>query len=181
MAISFREVTSNNWDDLVQLFESRGGPHACWCMVWRNMEKKGKEKVPKAAKKAGLKAYIDRQDPIGLLAYDEAEPIAWCSVGPRATYRKLSGDDRIADEQVWSLTCFFIKRPYRQQGLSEQLIAQAIETAKRHGATYLEAYPVAPDAPSYRFMGFVPTFEKLGFSFQHMAGSRRHVMWLKLT
>jgi hypothetical protein len=40
----------------------------------------------------------------------------------------------------------------------------------------LEAYPVAADSPSYRFMGFVPQFARLGFDEVARAGSRRHVM-----
>jgi hypothetical protein len=45
----------------------------------------------------------------------------------------------------------------------------------------LEAYPVSPDSPSYRFMGFVPAFEARGFAPAGMAGTRRHVMRLALT
>jgi hypothetical protein len=31
----FHEVDSSLWVDFDRLFESRGGPKACWCMVWR--------------------------------------------------------------------------------------------------------------------------------------------------
>jgi len=48
------------------------------------------------------------------------------------------------------------------------------------GARVVEAYPVAPDSPSYRFMGFVPAFEKAGFREVGRAGSRRHVMRLEV-
>jgi hypothetical protein len=48
------------------------------------------------------------------------------------------------------------------------------------GAKYLEAYPVKPDSPSYRFMGFIQTFEKAAFSFVKKAGTRRHVMKCKV-
>jgi hypothetical protein len=40
----------------------------------------------------------------------------------------------------------------------------------------VEAYPVDPESPSYRFMGFKPIFDKLGFEFKHKAGQRRYVM-----
>lgn len=30
-------VDKSNWNDLETFFESKGGPHNCWCMVWRNM------------------------------------------------------------------------------------------------------------------------------------------------
>jgi GNAT superfamily N-acetyltransferase len=64
--------------------------------------------------------------------------------------------------------------------MMKRLLEAAIEHAKRRGATVLEAYPVDPDAPSYRFMGFVPEFEERGFLEVGTAGSRRHVMRLKL-
>jgi GNAT superfamily N-acetyltransferase len=72
----------------------------------------------------------------------------------------------------------FIQRDLRGQGITRQLIAAAVAHARSRGATAIEAYPVAPDSPSYRFMGFVPTFEKAGFHSAGQAGKRRHVMRL---
>ena len=54
------------------------------------------------------------------------------------------------------------------------------EHARSHGAAILEAYPVDPDSPSYRFMGFVPVFEEAGFHKVGRAGIRRHVMQLRV-
>ena len=34
--LAFHPVTQDRWPDMEQLFESRGGPHPCWCMVWRD-------------------------------------------------------------------------------------------------------------------------------------------------
>src|SRR5262249_24285373 len=33
--LEFHEVDAERWRDLERLFESRGGPESCWCMVWR--------------------------------------------------------------------------------------------------------------------------------------------------
>jgi hypothetical protein len=60
------------------------------------------------------------------------------------------------------------------------LIAGAVEHARTQGATAVEAYPVDVDAPSYRFMGFVPVFLAAGFTDCGMAGVRRHVMRLEV-
>ena len=173
----FTPVNRSNWPDLEKLFESRGGPHNCWCMVWRNMNE-GTDRANKADKKVSLKSYVDNGIPIGLLCYDNLELIAWCSVAPRESYRELSGDSSLTD--VWSLVCFFIKKEYRQKGMNEELIRESIKYAKDNGARYMEAYPVDRGSPSYRFMGFKPTFDKLGFDFKHKAGQRRYVMTLKL-
>jgi hypothetical protein len=44
----------------------------------------------------------------------------------------------------------------------------------------VEAYPVDPDSPSYRFMGFADLFETAGFREVGRAGKRRHVVRLDL-
>lgn len=62
----------------------------------------------------------------------------------------------------------------------KQFLGAAIAHAKSRGASIVEAYPVDPDSPSYRFMGFVPAFEQAGFEEVGRAGSRRHVMRLAL-
>ncbi len=134
----------------------------------------GTNRASKADKKASLENYVCHQKPVGLLCYDHSEAIAWCSIAPRESYRELSGNNTLTN--VWSLVCFFIKKEYRQKGITEELIKQAIKYAKDNGANYVEAYPVDPESPSYRFMGFKPIFDKLGFNFKHKAGQRRYVM-----
>lgn len=177
MKLDFHPVTSERWADFEQLFESKGGPHNCWCMVWRKNENK-KRSPGKAGKKASMQSRVHCGTPIGLLAYTNNEPIAWCSIAPRDTYKVLGGDE--AKDGVWSLTCFFVTRTFRKTGVTSQLLAAAIDYARQNGAQFVEAYPVAPDSPSYRFMGFVPMFEKAGFQFVKSAGSRRNVLLLAL-
>jgi predicted GNAT family acetyltransferase len=75
----------------------------------------------------------------------------------------------------------YIPRVLRGRGLAHALIAAAADYARREGATAVEAYPVDPESPSYRFMGFVSAFEAAGFTEVGMAGSRRHVMRLTLS
>ncbi len=171
--IQYQPVDLSNWTDLEQLFESRGGPHNCWCMIWRYIEEKDKQSN-KVAKKRALHSYIEKGTPIGLQCYMDQEPIAWCSIAPRETYRELHGDQAL--ENVWSLVCFFIKRKYRKQGLNRSLIEEAMKYAKEQGARYIEAYPVDVDSPSYRFMGNKPLFEEMGFTFIHRIGKRRYAM-----
>src|SRR5688500_672488 len=176
--LTYKPVDTKNWKDMVSLFESRGAPSYCWCMVWREMNE-GASRSDKAAKKASLKKYVTKKIPIGLLCYQGKDPIAWCSVVPRESFRNLGGDDTLKD--VWSLVCFYIKRDLRKQSLTSKLIAAAIKYAKKGGAKYVEAYPVNATSPSYRFMGFKSVFEEAGFEFKHKAGQRRNVMTLAVS
>lgn len=173
MVFKFQPIDMTNWSDFEALMESRGAPHNCWCTAWFDVEKKHK-KAEKSEKKAAMKQRIDNGTPVGLLAYADGEAIGWCAVAPRETYKPLGGDE--TKPQVWSIVCFFIKRDYRGQGLSHVFLGQAAEFASRYGAQYIEGYPVAQESPSYRFMGFISSFEKAGFQFVKNAGARRKVM-----
>jgi hypothetical protein len=175
--IQIKPVTKATWKDFETLFESKGAPKYCWCMAWR-MNKEELKQNNSASRKKYIKKRVDAETPVGLLGYINKEPVAWCSIAPRDTYERLGGDESI--EKAWSIACFFIKKEFRDQGLVDQLIEAAGKYAKKHGAKYLEAYPVQPSSPSYRFMGFIKTFEKAGFSFVKKAGTRRHVMTRKI-
>nr|QQZ49390.1 GNAT family N-acetyltransferase [Phenylobacterium glaciei] len=179
--LTFHEVDETRWDDFERLFASRGGPKSCWCMVWRATGLETKQ-TKGAERKAAIEARVRNKTPIGILGYLDDEPVAWCSIAPRPTYRRLGGQE-IAGEKpdsVWSLACFFAHRKLRGQGVTSQLIDAAVAHARAKGASVVEAYPVEPGSPSYRFMGYLPTFEASGFDHVAVAGTRRHVMRLKL-
>ncbi|WP_211230423.1 GNAT family N-acetyltransferase [Inquilinus limosus] len=176
-ALTFRPVDAASWPDFERLFESRGAPKYCWCMAWRATPQE--VRLDSAGRKAALHARVRDGVPIGIVGYHEGEPVAWCSIAPRETYRPLGGPQD--GERVWSLACMFVPRRLRGLGLADQLIAAAVEHARAQGATVVEAYPVDPDSPSYRFMGFVQAFARAGFTEIGRAGSRRHVMRLRLS
>ena len=181
--LTFREVKESNWADFVNLFESPGCPSYCWCMAWRPLP--GDRRVAtNAIRKQSMKRVVNSGTPIGILAYDGKQPIAWCSIAPRQTYLtcSLGGEDYpgVPEEKVWSLVCFFVPRRLRRLGIMKQLLNEAVKVAGKRGARVVEAYPVDPDSPSYRFMGFVSKFERAGFVETGRAGKRRHIMHLML-
>lgn len=178
--MAVKEVNKETWPDLEKLFEGRGGPEYCWCMAWRARGEEVKH-TDRESRKAYLKARVDAGIPVGILAYQNDVPVAWCSVAPKETYRKLD-DLRLNDndEKIWSIVCFYIKKELRGTKLTHFMIAAAIKYASGNKATIIEAYPVDHDSPSYRFMGFVPVFQQHHFVETGRAGSRRHVMRLKL-
>lgn len=119
--------------------------------------------------------------PVGILGYRGDEPIAWCSIAPRATYRPLGGpDEPTAEGAVWSIACFYVKRAHRGAGMMRRLLEAAVAHARRQGARIVEAYPVDRNSPSYRYMGIVDVFERAGFKRVGAAGSRRYVVRLAL-
>jgi GNAT superfamily N-acetyltransferase len=177
--LAFKPVTKARWDDFAALFEAPGGPKYCWCMAWRATPAEIKA-TGKASRKPLMHGRVEHGQTVGLLGYLDEEPVAWVSIAPRDTYRDLGGPEAADGEQIWSLACMYVRRKLRGEGYGQQLIEAAIAYARKRGGTVLEAYPVDPTSPSYRFMGFVPAFERLGFEPAGTAGSRRHVMRLPL-
>lgn len=106
----------------------------------------------------------------GVLAYVDDVVAGWCSVAPRATYRRLLRSRTIPappEENTWAAVCFVVRAGYRRRGLMHQLLAGAVEHAKSHGAQSIEGYPVdaqegAVDLIS-GYVGTVAVFERGGF------------------
>jgi GNAT superfamily N-acetyltransferase len=175
----FREVTAATWADFESLFESIGGPKSCWCMVWRATAERAK-RTDGASRKGAMERRVGSGTPVGILGYLDGKPVAWCSVAPRSTHRRLVSTDSLPNDGIWSITCFFVVRTLRGSAIVKQLLAAAVRHARAHGAKVVESYPVDPDSPSYRFMGFVPMFREAGFKELAREGKRRHVMQLNL-
>jgi predicted GNAT family acetyltransferase len=135
-SLTTREVTSATLADMEKLFEAKGGPKYCWCMAWRATTAELKE-ANSVNRKRQLAQRVDAETPVGILGYVDSEPVAWCSVAPRRTFRGLVRDGS-SHEQVWSITCFYIPRQNRKAGLAKQMLAAAVEHAKRNGSKVVE-------------------------------------------
>ncbi|HJR76985.1 MAG TPA: GNAT family N-acetyltransferase [Nitrospiraceae bacterium] len=175
--LTFHEVDAARWDDFVRLFQAKGSPHYCWCMAWRATPDEVTLDGP--GRKLAMQKRVRAGTPVGLLGYQGQEPVAWCSIAPRTTFRGLVSTDS-SDNGIWSITCFFVLRRLRRAGIAKKLLGAALRHAREHGAKLVEAYPVEADSPSYRHMGFVSMFEKAGFRQVGRQGTRRHVMQRKL-
>lgn len=178
--LSFRPVTPETQADFEALFDAPGGPKYCWCMAFRATPDEVKTKRSVEGR-GQILARVAAGIPIGLIGYRDGSPAAWVSVGPKSSFRRLGGPPAKPGEVIWSLSCMYVPRKLRGEGIAHKLIGAAIAEARRQGATSLEAYPVDPGSPSYRHMGFVPAFERAGFVHVGEEGSRRHVMRLALS
>ncbi len=182
--LTFRAVEASSWADFERLFESRGGPSYCWCMPYRATPDENR-RLDRETRKAGMRARVMAGVPVGLLAYAGGESIGWCSIAPRSTFPRpntsaVPGAARADDASVWSLTCFFVLRRFRSRGLASRLLRAAIDYAREQGASAVEAYPVDPDSPSYRYGGLRPMFEAVGARELGPLGRRRHVVRIEL-
>jgi GNAT superfamily N-acetyltransferase len=144
-------------------------------MLWRRDPEGKRAPEPAPARRAAIEGLASSGRQIGLLGFDDKTPVAWVSIAPRGHFDASLAPDA-GDPGLWSLTCFFIRADHRRQSGFAALLSAAESHARAAGASAIEAYPVAPDSPSYRFSGFVPSFEKAGYVATGRIGQRRHVV-----
>lgn len=177
-SLLFLPVTDERLPDLEEFSQCHGKFRYCSCMRWR-MTSTAFRRSTKEERAATLEELVRTGTPVGILAYSGTTPVGWCSVAPRARYAALERSrvlPRIDDTPVWSVVCLFVDRHFRRQGLTCRLLKAAVAYARDQGAPAVEGYPVAPDAPSYRYMGTPETYRRAGFVDVTPAGQERRVM-----
>src|SRR5207237_8190633 len=122
---------------------------------------------PRAANKVAFREVVKHGPPPGLLAFDGDVAVGWCQLTPRDALPWLDRTwrlKRVDDVPVWSLSCFYVRKGYRRQGVTSALTAAALKAAKHAKAPALEAYPLDGDkTPSASGTGYVSTFARAGF------------------
>jgi GNAT superfamily N-acetyltransferase len=165
MPLTVRPLTPDLWPALEDLFGELGACNGCWCMYWRIGS--AYRTRTREENKAAFREVVKRGPPPGLLAFDGDVPVGWCQLTPRDALPWLDRAwrlKRVDDLPVWSLSCLYVRKGHRRQGITSALIAAALKTARRAKAPALEAYPLdANETPSASGGGFASTFQRLGF------------------
>ncbi|MFH1006344.1 MAG: GNAT family N-acetyltransferase [Candidatus Latescibacterota bacterium] len=176
-------LTVARWADFEQLFGRNGACGGCWCMFWR-LPRKEFDSQQGDGNREAMKGLVASGQVPGLLGYLEDRPVGWCSVAPREGYPAL-GRSRIltpVDEQpCWSVSCLFVHRAYRKQGVSTQLLRAAVDYVADKGVRFLEGYPVEPKddqsiSSAFAWTGISKAFESVGFSEVARRSATRPIM-----
>jgi len=166
---SFFPATADRWADLEQLFGPRGACSGCWCMYWRLPNAQFTAQKGEANHQA-LRDIVDSGSAPGILAYDNGQPVGWCSVAPRGEFARLASSRNLrpVDETpVWSVVCFFVTKAYRRKGISVALLNAAAEYVQSQGGRMLEGYPTQPSdklPDPFVYTGLQSAFVRAGFS-----------------
>ncbi len=181
--LTFKPLILKRWRDFVNLFSEPGVQHGCWCMWWRLTRDRYRRQYGRG-NKAAFKKIVAANRPPGIIAYYNRKPVGWCAVAPREDYASLDRSpvlNRIDDRPVWSITCFFVSKPFRGRGLNRLLIQAAIAHVRKQGGRIVEAYPVRKvknlDTIKWAlYTGLADTFIRLGFKTVSRKSKVRFVM-----
>jgi GNAT superfamily N-acetyltransferase len=169
MVFDTRPVTPDRVDDFVAVVNPNRRASHCWCLSHRLVAREIDE-LGHGSREAAFRALCDRANPPGVIGYDDDEPVAWCSIGPRAENTRLTRSRLIRpidDLAVWSIICVVVRGGRRKRGYTTPLLEGAVAYAASRGAPAVESYPVDPGAGridlTMAFVGTRAMFEKAGF------------------
>jgi GNAT superfamily N-acetyltransferase len=168
--IEMRPLTPTRWADLEALFGPRGACAGCWDMWWR-LSRTEFERQKGNGNRAAFKTLVESGVVPGILAYVDGEPAGWCAVQPRKAYPGLARSRTLKpvdDQPVWAVTCFFVGRRFRGQGLAVRLLEAAVAYAREHDAQIVEGYPVEPRSDrmpdAWAWHGTAAAYRQAGFT-----------------
>jgi GNAT superfamily N-acetyltransferase len=167
--VTFKPLTIKTWGDFEILFGPKGACGGCWCMNWR-FSRSEFDKRKGDQNKLAIHNLVNKDEVVGLMAFVDDDAVGWCAIAPREKYIRLQRSRvlrPVDDLPVWSVSCFFMVKPYRRKGLSAKLLKATLTYAKKEGAKIVEAYPIEPMVEKmpdvFAWTGMLSTFLKVGF------------------
>ncbi|HEY3196228.1 MAG TPA: GNAT family N-acetyltransferase [Candidatus Dormibacteraeota bacterium] len=148
----------------------------CWCVSFHLT---GKSPEPHRALKERL---VRANQSHAALVYDGTDIVGWCQFGPPSELpARMGGIRRLgASTPDWRLTCFFVDRDRRRQGVAEAALAGALRMIAARGGGTVDGYPIVtrgkPYSSSFLWSGIESTFTAAGFHRLGSLGTSKLVM-----
>jgi len=170
------------WEELAARHSGAG--MGCWC-TWFHPTRKEEGIEPKLAGPERKRQLVEQGRAHAALVFEGESAVGWCQFGtpeelPRIYHRKeyLATAEVIPDYRI---TCIFIARRRRRQGIASVAVAGALELIAAAGGGLVEAYPQdvpegAKVSASFLYNGIRSTFERAGFTYLRPKGKNHYVM-----
>ncbi|MEN9621313.1 MAG: hypothetical protein RL499_1506 [Actinomycetota bacterium] len=142
------------WNAIERVLSSTAESRHCWCRWWLTTNAEYSTLTDEQRHNQAERAHAT-DEPRGLIALLDAEPVGWVSVAPRSDYLRLprtrlvsdgTPDTDFTDPSIWAIVCFTVAPAHRRSGVARELLAEAIAYATAGGARRIEAYPIDTDA-----------------------------------
>jgi GNAT superfamily N-acetyltransferase len=183
MELTTRPLDNETWSDFEQLADAHHGVwNGCWCLGFHeegapNINSPGRRRVLKDQRVRSGRAHA-------ALVYDGEACVGWCQFGPTEELPRIksakSYSDGLQELPDWRITCFFVGRTHRHQGVAEVALQGALDEIARLGGGVVESYPedTAERKVSGSFLNnaTLQLFERNGFTRDRKIAKHRWVV-----
>jgi GNAT superfamily N-acetyltransferase len=176
-----KPLVPDTWEAFARLAERHNGVFGgCWCTWFHTF---ASEKTYSAEDNRALKQQlVDEGRAHAALVFDGDEAVAWCEYGTPAElpniYHRKEYEAELDTLPDYRITCMFVDKKYRRQGLTEVALRGALDLIGQAGGGVVEGYPHDTDGKkvSVLYNGTRSLFERAGFSYIRAKGTRNCVM-----
>ncbi len=180
---SVKALDESTWPDFARLVEKHNGVWGgCWCMAF-HVEGVGRGKT--ASQNRAEKEWRVREGRAhAALVYDGAQAVGWCQFGPTDELPRIKHkreyDSGLTELPDWRITCFFVDKDYRGQGVAALALKGALSEIARLGGGTVESYPEDVEgrsvSASFLHNATVALFESQGFQRTRRLGKSHWVV-----
>jgi ribosomal protein S18 acetylase RimI-like enzyme len=176
-----RELGSGTWPDFVRVVEKHNGVWGgCWCVTFHRGPGESNRTV--AQNRTDKERLVRANQSHAALVYDGAAVVGWCQFGsPAELPARMGGFRKLgADPPDWRITCFFVDRDRRREGVAEAALTGALRMIAAKGGGTVDGYPIATRERSYSssflWGGTESMFAEVGFRPLGALGTSKLVM-----
>jgi hypothetical protein len=181
LGFQIRELSAETWPDFVRIMEKHGGVWGgCWCVAFHQTDRQLKQMTtPHRQYKEEL---VRANRAHAALVYEGADVAGWCQFGsPTELPGRMGRLPRLGlDPPDWRLTCFFVDRDRRREGVAQAALAGAIQLIKEYRGGTVDGYPIAiagkSQSSSFLWGGTASMFVDAGFKEIARLGTSKLVM-----
>lgn len=173
----------NTFEAFARLVEKHNGVWGgCWCL---SFHPKHPDRGQSQAGNRALKLRLVEEDAAhAALVFSEDQAVGWCQFGspaelPNITHRK-EVEERGAPPADYRITCFFVDRDHRRDGVAAVALQGAVDLIAGQGGGVVEGYPYdigdKKVSSSFLYNGTRIQFEQAGFEYLGPKGKNHCVM-----
>lgn len=178
--LQIRELGTPTWPDYVRIMEKHSGVWGgCWCV---SFHWSGDQELATIGNRAYKERLVRANQSHAALVYDGSDVVGWCQYGPPAELpARMRGPRKLGVAPPdWRITCFFVDRDRRREGVAEAALRGALRIIYANGGGTVDAYPIAtggkPHTNSLLWGGTESMFSAVGFQRLGRLGTTKVLM-----
>ncbi len=176
-----RPLDASSWDAFAELVERNNGIFGgCWCIGYH--PECGQQDVSyRAAKEDRVRT---GRAHAALVLDEDGAAHGWCQYGspdelPNIKHKRVY-DKEAPPRPDWRVTCFYVDKAHRGQGIARLALEGALDQIARSGGGLVEAIPevtTGREAPGrFLFSATVELFEQYGFTRGRQVGKHAWIV-----